>query len=377
MNCNLDEIRNDIDDIDSSIVELFEKRMKLCENVAEYKIENGKNVLDKQREDEKIKKVKSLAHNEFNGQGIEELFNQIMAISRKRQYQMLSSHGIGDIPSFNKINDIEKKDVKVVYQGVPGAYSNQAMMNYFGENADNTNVKTFREAMEYISQGKADYAVLPMENSTAGIVNDTYDLLMEFDNYIVDQVDVKVEHALLGTMDAQMSDINVVYSHPQGLMQCTKFLENHKDWRQIAQANTAGSAKKVLEEGDKSHAAIASENAARIYGLKILQKAINDDSKNTTRFIIVGSKKVYRSEAGKICVCFELPHESGTLYNMLSHFIFNGLNLTKIESRPIVDRSWEYRFYAEFEGRLDEAAVKNALRGIAEEANRMKIIGNY
>lgn len=377
MELDLNVIREDIDKIDKNIVELFESRMNLCEDVARYKIGAGREVLDKEREASKIKKLKSFAHGQFNSHGVEELFAQIMAISRKRQYQLLAENGIVDLPEFTKVDYIEKKNVKVVYQGVPGAYSNQAMMNYFGENVDNMRVPTFRDAMEVIHKGEADYAVLPVENSTAGIVSDTYDLLMEYDNYVVDMIDVKVEHALLGLKDAEMSDIKVVYSHPQGLMQCSKFLDEHKDWKQIAQPNTAGSAKKVLEENDITQAAIASETAAKIYGLKVLKSNINFNSDNTTRFIIVGKKKVYRKDAGRICICFEVPHESGTLYNMLSNFIYNGLNMTKIESRPIVDKSWEYRFYVEFEGRLEDAAVKNALSGIKAEANYLKIIGNF
>ena len=377
MALDLTVIREDIDKIDKNIVELFEERMKLCEDVARYKIGVGKDVLDKEREITKINKLTSLAHGEFNEHGVEELFTQIMAISRKRQYQLLAENGIVDLPEFKKVDYIDKKNVKVVYQGVPGAYSNQAMLNYFGENVDNMMVPTFRDAMEVIHRGEADYAVLPVENSTAGIVADTYDLLMEFDNYVVDMVDVKVEHALLGLKDADMSDIKVVYSHPQGLMQCSKFLDEHKEWKQISQPNTAGSAKKVVEENDKTQAAIASETAAKIYGLKVLESNINHNTDNTTRFIIVGKEKIYRKDAGKICICFEVPHESGTLYNMLSNFIYNGLNMTKIESRPIVDKSWEYRFYVEFEGRLEDAAVKNALGGIKAEANYMKIIGNF
>ncbi|MDE5780493.1 MAG: prephenate dehydratase [Lachnospiraceae bacterium] len=377
MALDLQSIRNDIDDIDKKIVELFEERMKLCSDVAEYKIENGKKVLDRDREIDKINKVKGLAHNSFNRHGVGELFSQIMSISRKMQYQILSRHGIGEEPGFEQIDGIDKENVTVVYQGVPGAYSNKAMHDYFGNDVHNINVKTFRDAMEYIRLGKADYAVLPIENSTAGIVNDTYDLLMEYNNYIVDQTEVKVEHSLLGLPEAQISDISVVYSHPQGLMQCSRYLEEHKDWKRIAQANTAGSAKKVIEDGDICQAAIASESAASIYGLKILDSNINDNDKNTTRFVIIGNKKVYRKDAGRIFVCFELPHESGSLFNILSNFIYNGLNMTKIESRPIADKSWEYRFYVEFEGKLDDAAVNNALRGIAEEANFMKIVGNY
>ena len=376
---DLNEIRQEIDHIDSSIVELFEDRLAVCKNVAQFKIDNGKNVLDKERELQKIQNVKSQAKNKFNEQGIEELFTQIMAISRKLQYRILAENGKGQEIDFQKIEkpNPDKKDITVVYQGVPGAYSHEAMINYFGGDVKNFNVATFRNAMEAIRDGKADYGVLPIENTTAGIVNDVYDLLVEFDNVIIDQTDVMVRHALLGLPGAELSDIKVVYSHPQGLMQCSEFLEEHSDWQQISQANTAGSAKKVVEENRKSQAAIASVNAAKEYGLQVLRENINYNSKNTTRFIIVGKDRIYTEKASKVCVCFELPHSSGTLYNMLSHFIYNGLNMTKIESRPIRDKSWEYRFFVEFEGRLDEAGTLNAIRGIMEEANAFKLLGNY
>ena len=376
---DLNEIRQRIDEIDSNIVELFEDRLTVCKEVAQFKIDNNKNVLDKERELQKIQKVKSQAKNPFNEQAIEELFTQIMAISRKLQYQILSDNNQGQKIPFEKVEKqtLFSKELRVVYQGVPGAYSQQAMFNYFGKDIANFNVATFRDAMEAIRDGKADYAVLPIENTTAGIVNDVYDLLMEFDNYIIDQTDVTVRHALLGLPDAEISDIRIVYSHPQGLMQCSEYLEEHKEWQQIAQANTAGSAKKVIEENLKHQAAIASVNAAKEYGLKVLEEDINRNTNNTTRFIIIGRQPVYTEESGKICVCFELPHASGTLYNMLSHFIFNGKNMTKIESRPLPNRSWEYRFYVEFEGRLDEPGTQNAIRGIMEETKVVKILGNY
>ena len=282
MSLDLNEIRKEIDEIDAGIVDLYEKRMVLCKNVAEYKIQNNKKVLDKAREEEKIKKVSSYAKNDFDKKGIEELFTQIMAISRKLQYQVLAENGLGMDLNFEKIDSLPKEGKRVVYQGVPGAYSHQAMINYFGENVEHFNVATFKDAMEAIKEEKADYAVLPIENSTAGIVNDVYDLLVEYDNYIVDQTDVLVSHALLGTKDSTIDDIKVVYSHPQGLMQCQEFLEEHKEWQQIAQPNTAGSAKKVVEENDKSQAAIASVIAGKIYGLKVLEENINRNSENTT-----------------------------------------------------------------------------------------------
>ena len=173
-----------------------------------------------------------------------------------------------------------------------------------------------------------------------------------------------------------MEEIKRVYSHPQSLMQSARYLADH-DWQQISMQNNAFAALKVAKEKDKTQAAIASEYAGETYGLEILEKGINDSDSNSTRFIIVTNQKIFRKNANKISLCLEIPHESGSLYHILSHFIYNNLNMTKIESRPIPDRNWEYRFFIDFEGNLADSAVKNALRGLREEARSMKILGNY
>ena len=370
------QLRDILDDIDAQIVELYEKRMDVCKQVAEYKIETGKKVFDKQREMEKLSKVKSLTHNEFNSHGIEELFEQIMSMSRKLQYQLLAEHGsIGKLP-FIGVDELDKVIARVVFQGAEGAYSQAAMMQYFGDQINSFHVNTFREAMSAIDEGSADFAVLPIENSTAGMVSEIYDLLVEFENYIVGEQIIKIEHCLLGVPGSKIEDIKTVYSHPQSLMQSSKYLLNH-DWRQISMQNNAFAARKVAEEGDKTQAAIAGELAGQIYGLEVLEKGVNQAENNSTRFIIVTNQKIFRKDAGKISICFEVPHRSGSLYHMLSHFIYNNLNMCKIESRPIEDRTWEYRFFVDFEGNLADSAVKNALRGLRDEARNMKILGNY
>lgn len=378
---DLNVIRENIDETDKAIVELFEKRMKLCEEVAEYKIETGKQVLDTTREKQKLEKVTSLATGDFNKKSVEELFKQIMAMSRKMQYQILERHGVdnavNDVITFEELDNINKEGARVVYQGLEGAYAHDAVCQYFGEDADMYHVDTWKDAMEEVRDGKADYAVLPIENSTAGMVSQVYDLLVEYDNYIVAETFVKVEHALLGTPDATMDDIKVVYSHPQSLMQSAKFLDEHREWQQISLSNNAVSAKKVADEQDKTHGAIASVRAGKLYGLKILKEKVNYSDVNTTRFVVVAKNKICKKDAGKISICFEIAHESGSLYNMLSHIIFNNLNMTNIESRPIEGRKWEYRFFVDFEGHLSDAAVRNTLKGIAAEAINMKILGNY
>ena len=374
---DLGVLRNQIDDVDRIIVETFEKRMKLCEQVAGYKIINGKKVLDPERERHKIEKVAEYASDDFDRQSVKELFTQIMAISRKLQYRILAENGIGSENEFQEVEDLKREGIRVVYQGVPGAYSHQALLDYFDSRTDHYPVPTFRQAMEEVQEGKADYAVLPIQNSTAGTVNDVYDLLYEFDHHIVATVDVRIQHALLGTPEAEISDIKMVCSHPQGLMQCAAFLEEHREWQRISKANTAISAKEVMEKQDKSMAAIASMTAAKLYGLKVLQENINCNIQNTTRFIIVSRKKIFTKKANRVFLLFEILHESGSLYNTLSHFIYNGINMTSIESRPIKEKKWEYRFFVELEGQLKDTAVINAINGLQKETGYLKIIGNY
>ncbi|BCN30305.1 bifunctional chorismate mutase/prephenate dehydratase [Anaeromicropila herbilytica] len=373
---DLKAIRDDIDVIDKQIVELFEKRMKLTNEVAEYKISTGKKVYDKEREEQKLATLKALASNEFNKHGIEELFTQIMSMSRKYQYRLVTAEN-----QYNNFIQKEKIDMdentKVVYFGVRGSYTEEAMENYFGENIQSFHEETFKGVMEALKMGRADYGVLPIENSSTGSIADIYDLLVQYDNYIIGEHIVKVDQALLGLPDAKLEDIRTVYSHVQGLLQSSKFLDTLNDVTRMEYASTASSAKKVLEDNDITQAAIASVRAGKCYGLKVLKEAINYNDANSTRFIIITNKKMFLKSALKTSICFELPHASGTLYNMLSHFIYNNLSMTNIESRPLEGRSWEYRFFVDFEGNLNDPGVKNALNGINAEAINMRILGSF
>jgi len=373
---DLSDLRERLDRIDRQIVELYEARMEVCSEVAAAKLATGKKVYDRTRETQKLNAVRDMTHNAFNRQGIGELFEQIMAMSRKLQYQILTEHGSGGRLPFIGVDTLDTQKVSVVFQGAEGAYSQMAMERYFPDGINSFHVDTFRDAMSAIDEGSADFAVLPIENSTAGIVNEMYDLLVEFENYIVGEQFLKVEHCLLAVPGAKPEDIDTVYSHPQSLMQSARYL-NARPWRQISMQNNAFAAQKVAQEGIRTQAAVASELAGRIYGLEVLEKGINQSSTNSTRFIIVTNQKIFRKDAKKVSICFEVPHESGSLYHMLSHFIYNNLNMTKIESRPIEERNWEYRFFGGFEGNLADSAVKNALRSLREECRNMKILGNY
>lgn len=373
----LEELRVRLDEIDDQIVNLYEQRMEICAHVGEYKIQTGKKVLDRQREKEKLENVAGKASNPFNKKGVTELYEQLMSMSRKLQYEQLVQAGaLGRLP-FIQVDSLDADQARVVFPGTEGAYSEAAMKRYFGENCNSFYVRTFREAMEAIEDGAADFAVLPIENSTAGAVDEMYDLLVEFENYIVGETVIPIRHTLSGLPGASLKDVKTVYSKGVALMQTSRFLDSHSNWQRINVANTAIAAEKVLKDEDKSQAAVCSAYAAKIHGLTVLADNINDNEHNSTRFIVVTNQKIFLKHASKISICLEVSHESGSLYRVLSHFIYNDLNMTKIESRPIEGRDWEYRFFIDFEGNMADGAVKNAIRGLREECRNLRILGNY
>ncbi len=373
---DLTTIREKIDQVDKKIVELFEERMELTNEVAEYKKKNNRQIFDGKREEEKIAKIKSYTKSSFNEKAAEELFSQIMAISRKFQYQKLAETQVF-INSFKKIKEIPKENITVIYQGMPGSYSEEATKIYFGRDVECHFENSFQDIYKAITSGKANYGVLPIENSTAGIVHEIFDLLVIYDAFILAEQVIPINHCLLGKKHAKIEDIKRVYSHPQSLLQSTGFLNEHPQMEAIRMENNAFAAKKISSEQTKDQAAIASENAAKIYDLAILQRQVNDEKNNSTRFIIISKEKVFLEKANKISISFEVSNETASLYRALSHIIFNDLNMTKIESRPIANKSWEYRFFVDFEGNLKDASVQNALSGLQEETLHLKILGNY
>ncbi len=262
---DLKESRKNIDEIDKQIVELFERRMVEANAVAEYKRQTGKAVYDKEREDEKLENLGNLSSNPFNRRAITELFSQIMSISRKYQY--------GILPVMEKLTDYVKvdelpvtKDMKVCYFGVPGSHTQQAMEDFFGEDVCGVPCPTFQDVMEAVEQGTAMYGVLPIENSSTGGITANYDLLLNYSNSIVGQYVNRIDQCLVALPGAELAQIQKVYSHIQGLLQCSGFLQEHPDMVQVECADTATGAKKVAADGDRTQAAIAARRAAKEYG---------------------------------------------------------------------------------------------------------------
>jgi chorismate mutase/prephenate dehydratase len=372
---DLQDSRKKIDEVDRKLVELFEYRMQLTMDVAEYKRSVGKPIYDPVREEEKLAAVQLLAGNEFNKKAVSDLFFQIMSMSRKLQYMLLdNSESLG----FEPVNHIScPKGTKVVYFGEKGSYTEQAMLEYFNMEAEGIAKETFAQVMKAVRDKEADYGVLPIENSSTGTLSDIFDLLAEYDNYIIGEHLIKIEHNLWGLKDAKLSDITKVYSHRQGLLQCSEFLKQNSRMEQLDGVSTSGSAKRILEDADVTQAAIASKRAGQCYGLKLLKESIHNEEHNSTKFIIISNKKIYDKNAQRVSICFALPHKSGSLYHMLSHFIYNNINMTRIESRPIAGKAFEYRFFIDIEGNPDMPQIKNALHCIRDEAIDMKILGSY
>ncbi len=378
MALDLDKIRQELDEIDRQLVALYEQRLKTCDLVADYKIEQSKPVLDAEREEQKLAAVSSLVQSPYDKRAVEELYRQIMTASRRRQYKKMAEQGAFVQELFEEVDELPgicDKSARIVYQGVEGAYSHQAALAYFGADCGMFHVNTFEEAVRCVVLREADYAVVPIENAKSGTVTDTYDLLVGHDVYIVGEHFQVVDHALLALPEAMLSDIRSVCSHPQALMQCKEYIQE-QGLREEACLNTAMSARRIQEEQDKSKAAIASEQAAALYGLQVLARNISRMENNTTRFIILSARNICRKSSGKISLMFELKHQAGALYNMLGNLIFNGVNMLHIESRPIREKSWEYRFFVDIEGKFSDAGIRNALTGIREEASCMKILGS-
>lgn len=371
------KIRDQIDAIDSEIVSLYEKRMQCVKDVATYKIESGKEIFDRKREESKIKALTGLVADDNNQFAIEQLFTQIMTMSRKMQYGLIAENANDEGKKFGKVDSLRDNNIKVAFQGAKGAYSHLAMKEYFGEAVDAVNVETFYDAMQLIAEGGADYAILPIENSSAGSINEVFDLLVRFDNYIVAEQIIKIQHYLLGVKGAKVEDIDTVYAHPQSFMQSTKFINAHPDWLCVNLKNNAFAANKVAQENNKNQAAIASAWAGEYYGLEALAKGINDNDSNETRFIVIANKKICEENANKISICFELPDESGALYRALSHIIYNNINMTKIESKAIGDMKWQYRFFLDIEGNLTDAPIRNVITSLKDEVINFRILGNY
>ena len=270
-----------------------------------------------------------------------------------------------------------EKNLKIAYPGVPGSFSEQALLNYFTEPVEVTGVRTFFDAFKLLDNNQVKYCIVPIENSCTGGIFEVFDALHQFDFFITGETYVKVCHHLLGCKNTELQNIEYVYSHYQGFQQSTKFLNQYPHWVHVPYHNTAISAELVADEQNPRKAAIASERAADIYQLKFLAKNIQDVNNNYTRFIVISRQLSVRPNHDKISIIYALPHNVGTLYRSLGIFADYGINLLNLQSRPVKELPWQVYFYLDLAGNLNEPNVRTALKKIQAESHFFKILGSY
>lgn len=369
------ELRDEIDKLDDELVPLLLKRMDISRQVAEYKVSKGIPVLNEKREQEVLDLVAADCGDK--GGAMRTIFSSIMDASRALQHKII---GGGDalrtsINNAKRGKNLTANGEPIACQGVQGAYSGKAANALFPDSPVVFH-KQFEDVFEAVNQNKARFGIIPVENSTAGSVHESYDLIMKYKFFIVGAYDLKVEHCLCAKEGVSFENIESVYSHPQALSQCNIFLKNF-DFTGINFSNTAAAAKFVSESEKNNIAAICSESAAKQYGLKIIRKGIQNVANNTTRFIVISKELVIDDDAEKISLIFSAPHRTGSLYRVLGRFSMTGLNLTKLESRPIANGKFDYYFYVDILGSVMDGETLDLLCALSDELPEFSFLGNY
>ena len=376
---NLDEIRKKIDETDDEILRLFSARMELCEQVADYKAKNGMPVFQGGREKQVLDGIEAKTEQHLKSAS-RLLFSQIMEISKCLQTERLTEYE-------QVSNSAPKDDPKIACPGIRGSYTEEACFRVFGKDARIDYFDTFEQVFNAVGTNEAEYGIVPIENSTAGGVDGTYELLGLHDMHICKRLSIPVNHVLAARSKDRA--INKVISHEQALHQCQSFLKE-LGCKTVTAPNTSIAARDVAQSEDKDIACICSQHCAKLYGLEVLKSGIADNSENFTRFIVISKDLQIEENADIISVCLSLPHVTGSLYRLLTKFNYCGLNLTKIESRPMPahikklseaamedKENFEVIFYLDFEGSLLNPSVSKLLKSLEKECVYYRFLGNY
>jgi chorismate mutase/prephenate dehydratase len=348
----IDELRRKIDEIDEKLIELLNKRTELVKEVIEIKEKEKKSVFDPSRE----KKI------------IERLINKNKGILKPEDLKIF-------MESIFKIYRGMFKEIKVAYLGPEGTFTHLAAMKKFGEKAKYIPVKTIDEVFKEVEKKRADYGVVPVENSIEGIVTHTLDVFLESDLKIISEISLEIHHYLL-SREKSIKRIKKIYSHPQAIAQCRNWIgENLPDAEIYETESTISAVKKVIKE--KNAAAIASEIASSMYNLNIIAERIEDFRENITRFLVIGNEFAEKTGNDKTSILFSIKDRVGALHDILSYFKEEKINLTKIESRPSKKKAWEYVFFVDFIGHKDDINVKKALRNVEKSSIFLKVLGSY
>ncbi|BAT71693.1 chorismate mutase/prephenate dehydratase [Thermosulfidibacter takaii ABI70S6] len=349
----IDQLRREIDSIDEQILELLNKRASLALEIGRIKQASGTPVFVPGREKTIFKRLIEKNMGPFPDEAIKYVYREIISACVAIQ-----------------------KKTTVAFLGPEATFTHQAGVEYFGLSAHFVPIKFVEGIFEVVERGHVDYGVVPFENSTEGVVNRTLDAFMEFEGVkIVGEIYLKVSHHLL-TVSGDIQGIDKIYSHPHAIAQCRKWLAAVMPEAKVVYVSSTAEAAKLAAE-DENAAAIASEMAATLYGLKVAVRNIEDQKDNYTRFLIIGREETKPTGNDKTSLIFSLSDEVGALKNILSCFADRGINLTKIESRPSKKRPWDYIFYVDFEGRTDDERIKDAIECLKNRCVFVKILGSY
>lgn len=369
------DLRKEIDNIDEQLIPLLLKRMSISEQVARYKVERGIPVLNAEREQQILDNVAEKCG--AQGDTIKTVFSATMDASRALQHKIIGGgKKLRDtIEGAKSSGKLTANGESVACQGVEGAYSGVTANTLFPDSPVRF-YKQFEDVFEAVNKGEAKFGVIPVENSTAGSVHESYDLIMKYRFYVVGAYDLKIEHCLCAKADTKYEDITDVFSHPQALSQCNNFLKSF-DFTGVNFSNTAAAAEFVAKSSKNNIAVICSELAAKKYGLKILKRNVQNNNNNRTRFIVISKELVIGEDADKISLIFSAPHTTGSLYRVLGRFSMAGLNLTKLESRPIENADFDYYFYVDVMGSVKDESTLDLICALYDELPEFEFLGNY
>jgi chorismate mutase/prephenate dehydratase len=364
------KVREELDLIDTKLVGLLNERMVLVDKIGEAKRAENIPTSDEARERQIVDRVLEKAKEEYRGEVVT-FMQTIMSLSKFRQRKLLYD---GVEASLLPAPRIHKKDnLTIAYQGLPGAWGEQASIMLFPKEGLKSE-RTFEDVFVAVKNKAADYGVVPIENSKTGAIGETYDLLRKYGCYIVAQARVRADHCLMGLPGTKINDIREVLSHPEGLHQCGAFLKKYP-WDLTQCGNTAIAASKIAEKGEKRYGAIGSKKAADLYGLEVIKENITDDPGNNTRFIAIADKPEYDSDSDTVSITFRTSHRSGALCEILFHFMSGGINLNRIESRPMMGD--QYCFFADLEGNIEDENVQRGLKHAASASGYLEVLGCY
>ena len=374
----LDEYRNEIDETDRIIVEAFDKRMRIAEKIAAYKKDNHLPVTDLIREGKKLEEITDMTKDDMTLY-TRLLYHMIMEMSKDHQHYISGDESelVREIQNaLEKTPHLFPERAVVACQGVAGAYSQQACERIF-KIPKIMYLKNFNGVFSAIDQGLCQYGILPLENSTAGSVNQIYDLMMRYNFHIVKSIKLKIDHSLLAPEGVKKEDIREVFSHKQAIMQCEEYLKQFKNIKITVCENTAEAAKKVALSGRKDAAALASRVCGELYGLNCIEEGTQDNGNNYTRFICIAKKMEIYPGADKTSLMMVLPHKPGALYHILSRFYALGINITKLESRPIPDRDFHFMFYFDIECQVYSEEFVRLMGQLCDLSKEVRYLGSY